>query len=120
MAKSAKSSRTRRRLPRWLKITVLSGLALGNLAVLASIWALRTGEDALATAETNAEVAAELDQPGGGSLTFLIVGSDSREGLDDLTNFGRIGGSRGDVIMLVRLDRSTSRAQILSIPRDLW
>jgi LCP family protein required for cell wall assembly len=107
-------------MPRWLKITVLSGLALGNLAALAAIWALRTGEDALATADTNAAVAAVLDRPGGGSLTFLIVGSDSREGLDDLTNFAPVGGGRGDVIMLVRLDRGTSRAQILSIPRDLW
>ncbi|MFQ5523147.1 MAG: LCP family protein [Acidimicrobiia bacterium] len=107
-------------MPRWLKITVLASLIVGNLAVLAAIWALRTGEDALATADTDPEVAAVLDIAAGDSLTFLIVGSDSREGLDDLTNFGRVGGSRGDVIMLVRLDSGESRAQILSIPRDTW
>ncbi len=120
MAKTSKSSRKRSRLPRWLKITVLASLILGNLAVLAAIWALRTGEDALATADTDPEVAAVLDVASDDTLTFLIVGSDTREGLDDLTNFGRVGGSRGDVIMLVRLDRGESRAQILSIPRDTW
>ncbi len=120
MAKSAKSSRKPLRLPRWLKVAVLAALILGNLAVFAVIWTLRTGEDALSTADTDPEVASVLDAAGGESLTFLVVGSDSREGLDDLTNFGRVGGSRGDVIMLVRLDRGESRAQILSIPRDTW
>ncbi len=61
-----------------------------------------------------------LDEAQGGTLTFLLVGSDSREGLDDLTNFGAVGGARGDVIMLVKLDEESSNAQILSIPRDLW
>jgi LCP family protein required for cell wall assembly len=53
-------------------------------------------------------------------LTFVIVGSDSRAGLDDLKNFGDIGGARGDVVILVRLDRGSSSAQMLSIPRDLY
>jgi LCP family protein required for cell wall assembly len=48
------------------------------------------------------------------------VGSDSREGIDDLTFFGPAGGERGDVIMLVRLDGTSGVARILSVPRDLW
>jgi LCP family protein required for cell wall assembly len=111
---------TRRRLPRWLKVTVIALLVVANFVVLGLLWALQTGRDVLATADTNAEVAAVLDEASGDDLTFLIVGSDSRSGLDDLTNFGDVGGARGDVIMLVRVDASTSTAQILSVPRDLW
>ncbi len=110
----------RRRLPRWAKALIISFLVVANVLALAAIWAIRTGEDALATAETDPDVAAVLDQPSGDALTFLVVGSDSREGLDDLTNFGAVGGARGDVIMLVRVDASDSTAQMLSIPRDLW
>lgn len=113
-------SSTRRRLPRWLKVTVISLLVVANLVVLGLLWAVQTGRNVLATADTNSEVAGVLDEESGEDLTFLIVGSDSRAGLDDLTNFGDIGGARGDVIMLVRMDAAASTTQILSIPRDLW
>lgn len=110
------------------KRSVITFLVIANLAVLALYWQLRTIETQLdTTAVTNQEVVVHLDtpvtQPGGGpaeSLTFLLIGSDSREGLDDLTNFGNFGGQRADVIMLLQLIPSESRAQILSLPRDLW
>jgi LCP family protein required for cell wall assembly len=95
-------------------------LVVANLGVLAALWAVQTGQSFLATADTNSEVSAVLDEATGDDLTFLVIGSDSRAGLDDLENFGTAGGARGDVIMLVRLDNSTSSAQILSIPRDLY
>lgn len=107
-------------MPKWLKITTISFLVVANLAILAVIWAIRTGSDVLATADTNNEVSGVLDAVTGDGLTFLMVGSDSRAGLDDLTNFGAVGGARGDVIMLVHIDPNTSEARILSIPRDLW
>lgn len=110
----------RRRVPRWLKVTTLVLLVAANLGVLAVLWAIQTGEDVLATANTDSAVSDVLDPATGGSLTFLIVGSDSREGLDDLTNFGAVGGERGDVIMLVQLDSNSSDPRILSVPRDLW
>lgn len=103
-----------------MKITVISLLVVANVAVLGFLWIVRTGSDVLATADTNAEVTGVLDAASGDDLTFLIVGSDSREGLNDLTNFGSAGGARGDVIMLVQVDAGQSSAQILSIPRDLW
>jgi len=53
-----------------------------------------------------------------GVRNILIVGSDSREGLDDLTNFGDYGGSRTDVIMVAHLVPGGG-AQLLSLPRDL-
>lgn len=103
-----------------MKITVISVLVVANLAVLAMVWALQKADRILATANTDPDVEEVLDRPSGDSLTFLIVGSDSREGLDDLTNFGAVGGARGDVIMLGRVDGESSSLQLLSIPRDLW
>lgn len=110
----------RRGLPKWLKVSIIVLLVLANVAAIGLIWAIRTGNDILALANTDEDVVSELSTASGDALTFLIVGSDSRRGLDDLTNFGSAGGQRGDVIMLVRLDRSTGEAKILSIPRDLW
>ena len=110
----------RRGLPKWLKIAIIAVLVLANLGALGIFWALNTGQDILALATTDREVVRELTEATGDSLVFLVVGSDSREGLDSLKNFGSAGGQRGDVIMLIRLDQTTSRAQMLSIPRDLW
>lgn len=53
-----------------------------------------------------------------GIRNILIVGSDSREGLDDLTNFGDFSGSRTDVIMIAHIVPDGG-AQLLSLPRDL-
>ena len=58
---------------------------------------------------------------------FLLVGSDSRAGSDPTSSdYGGIGsesevsGTRSDTIMLLRRDRATGEAALLSIPRDLW
>lgn len=51
--------------------------------------------------------------------TFLLIGSDSRAGLDDLTNFGDIGGQRADVVILAQILPADGRVQLLSLPRDL-
>ena len=120
MSKSTRSSSSRRGLPKWLKVTILGLLVVANLAALTLLWAVKTGQGILATADTNSDVSNVLDTATGDDLTFLIVGSDSRAGLDDLTNFGPAGGQRGDVVMLVRLNQANSTAQMLSIPRDLW
>lgn len=117
---------SRRRLPRWLKVTIISLLVVANVVALGSIWLLRTGqqflEELVELAEIDDEVVQVLDEaePGAETLIFLIVGSDSREGLTDLTHFGSFGGARSDVVMLMRLDRPSSSAQMLSIPRDLY
>ncbi len=110
----------RRRLPKWLKVTIIAFLVVANLAALGLYWAISTGRNVLAGAATDTGVVDVLTAPSGDALYFLVVGSDSRAGLADLTNFGPAGGERGDVIMLVRLDSSTGTARILSIPRDLW
>jgi LCP family protein required for cell wall assembly len=90
------------------------------VGALGVIWALNTGSHVLALAEPDHEVVSELSEPTGRDLTILVVGSDSRAGIEDLTFFGPAGGERGDVIMLVRLDAASGEARILSVPRDLW
>jgi LCP family protein required for cell wall assembly len=110
----------RRGLPGWLKAALVGMLLIVVLGAVGVMWALNTGSEVLAMAEPDHEVTAELTEPVGRDLTFLVVGSDSREGIEDLTFFGPAGGERGDVIMLVRLDAASGEARILSIPRDLW
>jgi LCP family protein required for cell wall assembly len=110
----------RRGLPKWLKFTIFGLLMVAGLGALAVYWALDTGQDVLDMAATDHEVVGELSLPSGDTLTFLVVGSDSRQGIEDLTFFGPAGGERGDVIILVRLDQASGEARMLSIPRDLW
>lgn len=52
--------------------------------------------------------------------TLLMVGSDSRDNLDDLDGFGSFEGARADVIMLLIRPRSEGNAAVVSLPRDLW
>lgn len=104
----------------WLKRSIIAMLILANVVVFGIYFAVRgfTGQF-LEAATTDDDVVAELTPVGDdGSVTFLVIGSDTRETLpDDFGNFGSFGGQRADVIMLVQLDRG--QARILSLPRDL-
>lgn len=70
------------------------------------------------------EVGAVLSPGGGGGTNYLIVGTDTREGLDpDIENadvvFGDgVSGSRSDTIVLLRT--SSDGNLMLPIPRDLY
>lgn len=114
----------RSRLPRWLKRSIIGLLVMVNLAVFFVYYQLRTIEDAVdASVRTVPDVAERLTPRQAESLepvTFLLVGSDSRENLDSTEGFGDFEGQRSDVVMLVRLYPDENRAQILSLPRDLW
>lgn len=52
-----------------------------------------------------------------GSQVFLLVGSDSREDLEDTAGFGDFEGNRADVVMV--LFKEPTKTGLLSIPRDL-
>ena len=64
-----------------------------------------------------------LDAASGGVLNILLVGSDSREGLDDpadIERFGSVGGKRADTIILAQIVPSEQRGVLLHLPRDLY
>lgn len=50
-----------------------------------------------------------------------MVGTDSRDNLDDLEGFGHFEGARADVILLlIRPRNHQENTAIVSLPRDLW
>lgn len=107
----------------WVKKALVTFLVVANLVVfgvLGAVWlAAQRVSGAVGTIPasdlTLVDRPASLSDP----RVFLLIGSDSRESLDDLTNFGPAGGQRADVIMLVKVDPRADRIQLLSIPRDL-
>ena len=57
----------------------------------------------------------------GRPFNLLVVGSDSRAGLDDQdgSRYGDVGGQRNDTTLVVRVEPAKKRVSMLSIPRDL-
>lgn len=81
----------------------------------------------LAIGETLTTTAAEDDTEGDEELVaenFLVVGVDSAAGLDpdDPVAASRtdVPGFRSDTMMVLRIDPASTRAALLSLPRDLW
>lgn len=115
--------------PRLARAT--SGIALfASIAVGGSLILVNSSS---AQSETIQTVAPQVDQvlapvdTGARVETFLLVGSDSREGADpNAMDFGSMGdtgttaGHRSDTMMILRHDKETGEAAILSLPRDLW
>lgn len=65
------------------------------------------------------------DLPPGEPMNVLVVGSDTREGVEAAgsDNFGgtrKVQGQRSDTIILLRVDPENEQAAMLSIPRDLY
>jgi LCP family protein required for cell wall assembly len=116
-------SRAGHRRGTWWKRVIIAMLVLANLFVFGVYWTLHSAQSAFrSNASALPDVVPELTvRPTDAAepLTFLVIGSDTREGLDNLQNFGESGGARGDLIMLMKLYPTTGSAQILSIPRDL-
>jgi len=56
---------------------------------------------------------------GDGLDVYLLVGSDSRDELDDTDGFGEFEGQRADVVMVLIRPNDGSRAALISLPRDL-
>jgi LCP family protein required for cell wall assembly len=114
---AARQRRTRRR---W--ILILGSLLALNALVFAGYLYARGLEQAVIEVTVVPEVDAALDAApeAGEPMTFLVLGSDSREGLpEDWDDFGAFGGERADVIILAHVLPDQGRVQLLSIPRDL-
>jgi LCP family protein required for cell wall assembly len=61
----------------------------------------------------------------GPPMNILVVGSDTRTGLDEPGDQGfgsgaEVAGARSDTIMIVHLNPTDGTASLLSVPRDLW
>jgi LCP family protein required for cell wall assembly len=110
---------------RWPKRLLLGVLAvLGVVVLLAgagAAWGLwsfnRLGREDLDLATV------EDDEP----RNFLVIGSDSRAGVDEgdpgagvMVGKGAPEGQRSDSIAIMRIDPGEERIDMLSIPRDLW
>lgn len=109
----------KKRRRKWPVILFLL-LALAGLAVIIPLYiANRTFDDIERVA-----VSESLVDPLPSGTNLLLIGTDSREGIDGETeNAGLIlgegiSGSRTDTIMVLRIEEGGSK--FLSIPRDLW
>ncbi len=121
---------SRRRAPLW----ALSLVAVGAVLTLGAGAAFAGGQylskryegsvqrdDLLGAAAPAAKEPAKVKGP----LTFLVIGSDSREG-DNANpetrdgNAGAVPGERSDTIIVMHVPASMDRAYVISIPRDSY
>ncbi|XCI60462.1 putative cell wall biosynthesis protein LcpB [Mycolicibacterium parafortuitum] len=110
-----------RRVRRWFRIALVCLLLLGAGGIALGLWV-----DSSLT-RIPALTAYADRPPQGAGTTWLLVGSDGREGLTpeqqaELATGGDLGGSRTDTIMLVHLPGllSSTTATMVSIPRDSY
>lgn len=112
------------RPPRRLAMLLLS---IGLVAVVSSVGVVVAANRQVARIQRIPGLASVLSAPSDNVENFLLVGSDSREGIDpNSPDYGGIGnttdvqGHRSDTIMVLRRDKAGGPASLLSIPRDLW
>ncbi|MER5355015.1 LCP family protein [Kitasatospora sp. NPDC002551] len=117
--RSGSSPGRRRRWPRRLA----AGIALGILATSCGGWAVLHGLGSIDRVEAfGGDGARPADD---GSTTFLVVGTDEREGIPERTlkTVLHAGGEScrcTDTMMIVQLAGNGSRASVISIPRDSY
>ncbi len=103
------------------KRAIVIFLVAANVVVFGAVgvvwWAANKVSSSVSTIPSS-DLSLDASDPGE-PRTFLLVGSDSRENLEDLTNFGYAGGQRSDVMILMQVLPDSGRMQLLSIPRDL-
>lgn len=108
----------------WIKRSVVTALVLANLMVGYALWQLNQVSDQLASFTTVPQlddVLTEAPEDPAEPVTFLMLGSDSRENLPDdwVGDFGAFQGQRADVIMVVKAFPDSGTMQLMSLPRDL-
>jgi len=104
----------RRRLPSLLLVALFVSVA-GAAGILVA------SKSTVAAVPRVPKVADVLSASSATIDNYLLVGSDSRSSGDPNTGqSGGVTGSRSDTIMVLRYDKATGAASLLSIPRDLW
>ncbi len=119
--RSATENRRRKRRVAWIWIAAVAvvlvlPLALigGYLLVLGSSFDQGVGRVTNAFPEASTRPSAVA-----GATNILLIGSDSRSGLNDVTS-GKATGQRSDTLMLVNLPADRKGVVIVSLMRDLW
>lgn len=108
----------RRRHRRPVALALALALLVG---VVGAVGIDRATDDAIADIRRVPGVADVLSPTSDVVDNYLLVGSDSRSSGDPNTgDTGDVTGSRSDSIMVLRYDRATEQAALLSIPRDLY
>jgi LCP family protein required for cell wall assembly len=106
-------------------ITVVLTAAVAVAGAAGTLVSARSAIDDVPRVEGVADVLSPADST---VENYLLVGSDSRAGSDpNSPDYGGIGSEsdvsgppRSDTMMVLRRDRATGEAALLSIPRDLW
>lgn len=122
-SRAARRPRHRRRRRSWLQRLVLLGGALSTVALAGSAgsfaYLYRKAEQI-----PRVELSSVLDtaDEGGEPENYLIVGIDNADRLapDDPVRRRRDSQQLSDTIMVLRIDPSEKKAELLSLPRDLW
>ena len=108
--------------------SMLNGATLALVITVAGAAGVVTAIDQRVTSVREVEsVGGVLSTASANVEISLLVGSDSREGIDaDDPAIGVIGttsdisGQRADTIMVLRRDRNDGSLALMSLPRDLW
>jgi polyisoprenyl-teichoic acid--peptidoglycan teichoic acid transferase len=120
---AAAPPRPRRSWPRRLLIAANIFVALCVLGTAAGYAYFRYQFGRIPTIEGLREhLDNEGDDDPGEPMNVLLVGSDSREGVEG-RQFGtkkQVAGQRSDTIIVLRIDPKAEKAAMLSIPRDLY
>jgi LCP family protein required for cell wall assembly len=80
---------------------------------------LSSAEEQLDSPSQPLETEPMRPEPISGETTFLLVGTDDRTGLDDLSDFGEFEGRRADVVVLATVRPEQNEVRLVSLPRDL-
>ena len=106
---------------------VVAGALAVAIAVAGSTGLVSGAKSQMKDVKRNAEVISDLVPAGADFENYLLVGSDSRDGIDptesDFDVIGSaqdVGGQRSDTIMVMHFDKKAGTLAITSFPRDLW
>lgn len=117
-----------RHKPRRLWFQLSAILSIGVVALATLSWAgLTHVTSSIHRADVFSGLKIRPDRAAGSALNYLLVGSDTREGLSraELAKL-RVGsvktaaGKRSDTIILIHISKDRDKATIISIPRDTF
>lgn len=103
-------------------------LSIGVVVASAVVWAgFATVTSKIKTENVFGDLENRPDPNAGSSINFLLVGSDSREGLTKaqlrklrVGSLATAAGRRSDTIIMVHISKDRGKASLISIPRDTY